>query len=217
VTPISGREPPRLLVITDMSRPAQEAWIDELGRLLEMALPGRVLVLLRDRDAPVRQRRALGERLRALTRQYHHWLSVSDRLDLAALLAADAVHLAESSVSVSEARGFGARLGVHWWISSACHAPEQLSETEADAVLLSPIAEPRKGRAAFGTDGLRVAARCRDARGRAQPLSLYALGGVTRHNARELCATGADGVALIGELFTPGAARALAKELDILR
>jgi thiamine monophosphate synthase len=44
---------------------------------------------------------------------------------------------------------------------------------------------------------------------------LYALGGITRHNAAEMIAAGAQGVALIGELFLPGAAPALLAALGI--
>lgn len=209
---------PRLIVISDAERGAQQAWFDELQLLLALALPGSVVVLLRDRQLPIRERLELGRRLRRATREHGQRLLVSDRLDLAGLLDADGVHLSEASVAVHDARAFAAAIGQDWLISAACHAPEQLSSASADALLLSPILAPRKGRPALGLAGLACALEAR--RERAPTLGncwLYALGGVTRHQAAALLAAGADGVALIGDLFVPRAAPELLASLGILR
>jgi thiamine monophosphate synthase len=109
-------------------------------------------------------------------------------------------------------------MGRNWLISAACHAPEQLSSASADALLLSPVLAPRKGRPALGLAGLTRALEAR--RERAAGLGscwLYALGGVTRHQAAGLLAAGADGVALIGDLFVPRAAPELLASLGIER
>jgi thiamine-phosphate pyrophosphorylase len=177
-----------------------------------------VLVQLRDRELTYAERRSLGENLRGLTRRHGQSLAVNDRLDLAALLGADAVHLAESSVTPEDARAFAAQLGMRWFVSAACHAPEQLASGTADALLLAPVAEPRKGRPALGVAGLEAALRARAARNPALGrCRLHALGGVTHHNAAALCAAGADGVAVIGELFDAAALDPLLAALDIAR
>jgi len=207
----------RLIAISDTERGPLDGWLQELQQLLAAARPGSVQVLLRDRHLPIRERRALGERLRHTTRAHGQLLSVSDRLDLAWLLEADGVHLAEDSVTVSDARAFGLVRGRAWRVSTACHAPEALADVTADAALLSPVVAARKGNPALGIGGLRravVARRRRDAA--LGECSLYALGGVTRHNVAELLAAGADGVALIGDLFVPGAALELLAALGIL-
>jgi len=209
---------PRLVVISDTERGAQEAWFDELTRLLCGALPGSVVVLLRDRQLPIRERLELGVRLRRVTRAHAQRLLVSDRLDLARLLDADGVHLSEASVRVPDARAFAAATGQTWLISAACHAPEQLSSASADALLLSPILAPRKGRPPLGVAGLTRALEARRERATGLgPCWLYALGGVTRHDAAALLAAGADGVALIGDLFVPRAAPELLASLGIER
>ncbi|MEO8183575.1 MAG: thiamine phosphate synthase, partial [Deltaproteobacteria bacterium] len=188
-----------------------------LQALLAAACPGSVQVLLRDRQLPIRERRELGERLRRTTRAHGHSLSVSDRLDLAWLLDADAVHLGEDSVVASDARAFGVAHGRSWWISTACHSPEAIASLTADAALLSPVVAPRKGNPALGLDGLARAVLARQRRDAAfGGCALYALGGVTRHDAAELLAAGADVVALIGELFVPGAGLELLAALGIL-
>jgi len=209
---------PRLIVISDAERGAQQAWFDELTRLLSGALPGSVVVLLRDRQLPIRERLELGRRLRRATHEHGQRLLVSDRLDLAGVLEADGVHLSEASVRVQDARAFAASIGRDWLISAACHAPEQLSSASADALLLSPVLAPRKGRPALGLAGLTRALEARQER--AATLGscwLYALGGVTRHQAAALLAAGADGVALIGDLFVPRAAPELLVSLGIER
>lgn len=209
---------PAVIAITDSSREDFPRWLACLERLLALAAPGRVLVMLRDRQLSSRERMSLGQQLRALTRGHGQRLSVNDRLDLAVLLDADAVHLSESSVAASEVRAFARQQGRSFWISRAAHEPGELATVDADAVVLSPIAEPRKGRPALGVDGLvqAVSARAR----RAPPLgpcALYALGGVNAANAGECVRAGADGVALIGALLEPDAPRALLDALGARR
>jgi thiamine-phosphate pyrophosphorylase len=208
--------PPRLIAISDSARGARDEWLENLEAMLAAARPGSVLVLLRDPQSPIRERLELGRRLRALTRAHGQLLSVSDRLDLAWLLDADAVHLPESGVETAAAQAFAREYGRRWWLSRACHDAQRLLDARADALLLSPIAEPRKGRPALGVDGVREAVALRARRPAAfGDCALYALGGITRHNAGDMLAAGADGVALIGELFVPGAGPALLAALGI--
>lgn len=211
--------PPVVIAITDSARGDLERWLAQLESLLAGAAPGRVLTVLRDRQLPVQARRAFGERLRELTRRYAQPLSVNDRLDLAALLDADAVHLSESSVDVSDARAFARDVaGRAWWVSRASHDPDDAAQDEPDALLLAPVAAPRKGRAALGLAGVQRARRARDRRSvESGACALYALGGVSAGNAAALIRAGADGVALIGALVDDGAPRALIDALSLRR
>ena len=204
---------PRLLAITDIERGAFEDWLAALEQLLLCAAPGAVMVLLRDRQLGWRERLRLGHVLRELTRRHGHWLSVNDRLDLAVLCDADAVHLSGSSVAVADARAFGSCHARSWWVSCACHDPLDAATSAADALLLSPVAAPRKGREALGVGGVERACAARAGR----VPSVYALGGITAANAASVVAAGADGVALIGALLDPGAPEALARALGIER
>jgi thiamine-phosphate pyrophosphorylase len=207
---------PSLIAITDTERGSVELWLARLEELASRAAPNRLMVMLRDRQLPVRERKSFGERLRELTRRHAQRLSVNDRLDLAALLDADAIHLSESSVSVADVRKFGASHGRSWWISSAAHQPTDAGSTAADALLLSPIAQARKGRPALGLGGVQ---RARAALGQRSPdqgaCHLYALGGVDPGNAAAIVRAGADGVALIGALLEPGAPEALVDALGM--
>jgi thiamine-phosphate pyrophosphorylase len=209
---------PRLIAITDTERGSAQLMLQQLTRLAEGAIPGSVQVQLRDRQLPVRERLLLGRQLRSLTRRHGQLFFVNDRLDLAALLEADGVHLSEASVQPEDARAFGRLQGQAWQISAACHTPEGIASARSDAVLLSPVAKTRKGRPALGAAGV---LRARQAHARRGPelggCSIYVLGGVTRHDARHWLDAGADGVALIGELFELDAVPALLRALGIRR
>jgi thiamine-phosphate pyrophosphorylase len=212
------RPAPSLIAITDSASGAFEDWLAQLECLLAAAAPDSVQVMLRDRQLPARERRALGARLRELTGRHAQALSVNDRLDLAVLLEADAVHLSESSVSVADTRGFASREGRAWWISCASHDPADARATDADALLLAPVVEARKGRPALGPGGLeRARAALAERSVTAPACRLYALGGVAAGNAAALIRAGADGVALIGGLLEAAAPRRLVESLGIRR
>jgi thiamine-phosphate pyrophosphorylase len=207
-----------LIAITDTARGSFDEWLEQLERLLAAAVPDSVQVMLRDRQLPAQERRALGARLRELTGRHAQALSVNDRLDLAALLDADAVHLSESSVSVADARRFASRQGRAWWISRASHDPADALVTDADALLLAPVVEERKGRPALGAAGLERARAALVERSISAPACrLYALGGVAGGNAAALIQAGADGVALIGGLLEPDAPQRLIESLRLRR
>lgn len=210
---------PRLIVITDRTRGPLDSWLAQLEGLLERARAGSVEVMLRDPELPVSERYQLGQLLRGMTQRYGQSLSVSDRLDLALLLDAQAVHLSEASVAPADARAFARSRGRSFRVSAACHAPERCITATEDALLVSPIMATRKGRPALGASVFGHMRR-QMARRRAPelgPCRLYALGGVTAGDAGMLRAAGADGVALIGELFEAGAPRALVTALRIER
>jgi thiamine-phosphate pyrophosphorylase len=183
---------PVLIVITDEHLASEAALEARLERVVASARPRSVLVQLRHLSTTVRARRSFGEHLRALCTRHGQWLSVNDRVDLASVLRADGVHLGERSVTPTDAR----RLLPRAFVSHACHDPEALERHSSDAVVLSPVVAPRKGRTALGMAGVRRARAVLDAHG--SPTLLYALGGVDASSAEECLANGANGVAVIG-------------------
>jgi thiamine-phosphate pyrophosphorylase len=209
---------PAIIAITHTQSGDFERWLEQLEQLLALAAPDRVLVMLRDRQLSARERMRLGRRLRALTASHGQRLSVNDRLDLAVLLDADAIHLSESSVAASDARAFARSRGRSFWLSLAVHQPEAAAHAGADALLLAPVAEARKGRPALGLAGLEAARAARERRTNGQGVcALYALGGISAANAAACVRAGADGVALIGALLDADAPRALVDQLGVRR
>lgn len=198
---------PRLIVVTDTTVVAPRLMVERIECLLRSAQPWSVMVQLRDRDLPIRERFALGRRLREITRAHGQALCVNDRVDLARLLDADGVHLGERSV---DARDVRAHCGKPFWISVACHDPEGNVSRACDAELFSPICAPRKGVNARGPGAL---ARRKEKLGK--NTLLYALGGVNATHAPECIEYGADGVAAIGAAISTADATPLLAALGI--
>jgi thiamine-phosphate pyrophosphorylase len=121
---------------------------------------------------------------------------VNDRADLAALLGA-AVHLGQEDLPPSAIRRI---VGPETLVGFSTHNQAQLLAAggePADYLALGPIfgtASKQNPDPVVGIEGLR----------RLRPLTarpLVAIGGITRANARDVLAAGADSVAVIGDLF----------------
>ena len=202
---------PRLVVISDRRVAGAEQTLERFAELGRLARPGSVVFQLRDLELSTRERLSFGEAMLGHARATGQLLVVNDRIDLALLLGADGVHLGEAGIATDEARSL---LGERAFVSRACHDPARVATLDADAVLLSPILEPRKGRAALGLAGVK------EARRRMTSLSagglLFALGGVSAGGARDCVAAGADGVAVVGAALR-GAGPDLVRSLQIER
>ena len=186
----------RLIAITDRRTAGAEQTLARFAELGRIARPGSVVFQLRDLELSARERLAFGRALLRVARTSEQLFVVNDRIDLAVLLGADGVHLGEAGIGTSDSRRL---LGAQAFISRACHDPSRVATLDADAVLLSPICEARKGRAALRVDGVRTARTGLPDDGN-RPL-LFALGGVTPETAPECAAAGADGVAVVGSVL----------------
>jgi thiamine-phosphate pyrophosphorylase len=191
---VSGcRLRPRLIVMTDLGVAPLGVLEERITRVVVGAAPGSVMVQLRDRELPVRERIELGKRLAGIAREHDQLFAVNDRVDLALILNADGVHLGEKSVVPADARKL---LGPEKYISRACHDPVAADARGADALLLSPVLAERKGNPPLGL------AAIEKARGVAQDALVYALGGVDAQGAAQCVEAGFDGVAVIGAVLS---------------
>jgi thiamine-phosphate pyrophosphorylase len=134
----------------------------------------------------------LGQALRQVAQRHAQLFIVNERIDLALLLGADALHLREDSVETRAAR----RLCGDLPIFRACHRVSELASLDADAAFLSPVLEARKGSAPLGLPALGTARDALLAAGKRT--RLFALGGVDAARAGACLEAGADGVAAIG-------------------
>ncbi|HET9933858.1 MAG TPA: thiamine phosphate synthase [Polyangiaceae bacterium] len=201
----------RLVAITDLEELPGAKVVERWERLAGLAVPGRVAIDLRGPRAAARSLLELGAALARVARSQQQLLIVNDRLDVARLLAADALHLREDSVTSGEARQFCP--GVP--ILRACHRPADVALVDADAVLLSPILAARKGNAALGVEALREARARLDAQ--AGSVRLFALGGIDAAGAPNCIDAGAHGVAAIGAALGAESPRDLLQALRIAR
>jgi thiamine-phosphate pyrophosphorylase len=197
MTPVAAggvaRPFPRLIVVTDLTRLGAAETVTRFERLASAARSGTVMVQLRDKAHSARERLAFGRELARSCRRTGQLLQVNDRLDLAVLVGADAVHLGEAAVATEEAR----RVLPGALVTRACHDVARIAGVDADGVVLSPILAARKGRGALGIEALQKARALLDDGGRAGA-RLVALGGVDAARVAECFASGADAVGVVG-------------------
>jgi thiamine-phosphate pyrophosphorylase len=201
----------RLIAITDLGLLDGRQIIDAWEQLATSAQPGSVALDLRAPGASARALLELGEELKAVALWHEQRLLVSERLDLALLLDADALHLGENSVASSRVRS---TLGDKPLLR-ACHDVTQVDAVDAEMVLLSPILEARKGKRALGLAALTEGRSRLDSAGRAQ--RLFALGGVDAARAKACLEAGAHGVAAISGVFGGADPKLLLAAVGILR
>ena len=134
----------------------------------------------------------IGRRLRAATRRAGVRLLVGLDVDLAQALEADGLHLPETSAN----RAPAVRVARPGWLLTAAWHGESAPPEGLDALVLSPVFPAGGASAAkpsLGVAGFR-------ARAEEAGAHVYALGGVTAANVRELEYSGACGVAGVGAI-----------------
>jgi len=138
----------------------------------------------------------MAQALARLCRQHGALLVVNDRADMAALLGAG-VHLGQHDLPPSEARRL---LGPDVLIGYSTHNTEQLAAGCAEPVdylAVGPIFVTSTKENPAPLVGVEQLKRLRTLT--AKPL--VAIGGITRANASQVLAAGADSVAVIGDLY----------------
>ena len=128
---------------------------------------------------------------------------VNDRADVAAMAAAAGVHLGQTDLSVSAARGI---LGPEALIGVSTHTREQIDRVvkEADAVdylAVGPVYATVTKATGYLAVGLELVT---DASGRASGRPVVAIGGITLERVAEVIDAGATSVAVISDLLTEG-------------
>lgn len=123
-------------------------------------------------------------------------LIIDDRADIAALLGAG-VHVGQDDLSPADARQVA---GEHAIVGFSTHNPEQLRASApepVDYLALGPVYPTRSKQNPDPVVGTEMVRACRAAISK----PLVAIGGITRSNAPQVWAAGADSVAVIGDLM----------------
>jgi len=156
------------------------------------------VVQLRDKDASARERYETGTRLRELTAEAGVPLIVNDRVDLAAAVDADGVHLGQSDLPVAVARE---RLGESAVVGVSASTVEQAREAEAagadylgvGAVYATGSKDVPDERNGIGTDRIAAVADAVD-------IPVIGIGGIDASNADRVVDAGATGVAVLSAI-----------------
>ncbi len=187
---------------------------DGFLRHIDQCIQGGVdVVQYRDKKKTPEQFLHMAQRLKALTDRYDVPLVINDRLDVAALIKPDGVHVGRNDPSPVEIREtlVGEGVIVGYSITSR-DAPHYRCPPETDYAGVGPIFATKTKKDAeppMGLDGLRDACKRCD-------LPVIAIGGITSANARQVIEAGAMGVAIIGELMDAVNPRQTATELKAI-
>ena len=173
---------------------------------------GATMVQLREKDTPHAEIVRLGRAVLEVTHRYGALLIVNDHPTIAKEIGADGVHVGREDPPVAETR---ALLGPGVIIGASCYgdiARAMAAEQEgADYVAFgTPFPSPTKpGKRTDMILGIFQEAK------RRVHVPVFAIGGITLANAKQVIDAGADGVAIVSGVFgapdVEAAARALAQ------
>lgn len=200
----------RTYLVTQASRSAGR----DTETVVEAALAGGVdAVQLREKDVPDAERYAVGRRVRELTADAGVPLIVNDRIDIAAAVDADGVHLGQSDLPVEAARE---QLGDRAVVGRSASTVEQARAAEdagADylgvgAVYGTDSKDVSGDRNGTGTERIAAVADAVD-------VPVIGIGGIDASNAAAVVEAGATGVAALSAITAaadPEAATAALRE-----
>jgi len=172
---------------------------------------GATMVQLREKDTAPAEFIRLGRELLTMTRRYGALLIINDHPAIAKEIGADGVHVGREDPPVPEAR---ALLGPEAVIGASCYGEVRravAAEQEgADYVAFgTPFPSPTKTKRTDISLGIFQEVK------RQVHVPVFAIGGITIDNARQVIDAGADGIAVVSGVFAASdveaAARALAQ------
>lgn len=183
----------RLIVITDRKSCKDISLIDKVASLCR---EGVRAVQVREKDLIGRELLSLSKGLRSTTLAFRSSLIVNDRLDIALLSRADALHIPENGLSLDIVKKFRKNLffgkSTHS-LKSAIHAEKE----GFDYIIFGPVfrtpSKIKYGKPA-GLEKLHEVCK-------SVSIPVYAVGGITPERAKKCLDNGVYGVAVISALM----------------
>lgn len=167
--------------------------------IVEAAIAGGIdVVQLREKGVDARSRYELGVELRALTAAHGIPLIVNDRIDLAAAIDADGVHLGQTDLPPEAARELLGEDAIVGCSAATVSAAKEAVDAGADYLGVGAVYETTSkdvsdDRNGIGLDHVSAIAEAVD-------VPIVAIGGITAETAAAVRAAGADCVAVVSEI-----------------
>ncbi len=207
---VFGPHFPAFYPIIDVYLLAQ-AGIAPAGMARALVRAGVRLAQLRHKGPYTRETLSQAEEIGRILKEGHVRFVINDRVDVALMLHADGVHLGQGDLPPASVRKI---VGPGMAVGFSTHNEAQLRDADrepVDYLAFGPIFGTRSKENPDPVVGLAELARLR-------PLTrkpLVAIGGITRANARQVLATGADSVAVISGLLDADLDARLAEWMEI--
>ncbi|MEI8129152.1 MAG: thiamine phosphate synthase [bacterium] len=182
---------------------------DKFLDAIASALEGGVDILqLREKTMPASKILELGKKIKQLCLQYDVTFIVNDRIDIAALLEADGVHLGQDDLEVKSARDI---LGANAIVGVSTHAPEQALKAVqdgADYIGVGPVfATPtKKGRSPVGLEYVKWASEN-------ITIPAFAIGGIDAENCQEVFDAGLKRIAVVRAIINANSPQQAAEKI----
>jgi thiamine-phosphate diphosphorylase len=200
----------RLMCVTNHELVESRADGRSLADVVRAALAGGVTaVQLREKTVGAQRLADWAQQLWPACRRAGALLLINDRIDVAAAIEADGVHLGQSSLGPSTARSI---LGSSAVIGVSVHSMEELQQAvssgAADYVVFGHIypTQSKPGLAPRGVEQLQRTAA-------AAPVPVVGIGGISAANAGEVVSAGAAGVAVMSAIMQAAEPEERAREL----
>lgn len=181
---------------------------DEFLDAVASSLEGGVDILqLREKNMPANKILELGKKVKQLCLQYGATFIINDRIDIAALLEADGVHLGQDDLDVKSAREI---LGANAIVGVSTHAPEQALKAVADGadyIGVGPVfATPTKqGRIPVGLEYVKWASEN-------ITLPAFAIGGIDLENCEQVFSAGLNKIAVVRAIINADSPKKIAEK-----
>ncbi|MBP2249749.1 thiamine-phosphate pyrophosphorylase [Halarchaeum solikamskense] len=195
-------------LVTQGSRSRGRTTVD----VVAAAIAGGVdAVQLREKGATARERYHLGRALRKQTRDADVAYLVNDRVDIAAAVDADGVHLGDADLPVAAARDVLGDDAIVGRSVSSVEAARRAVQAGADylgvgAVYATDSKDVREEHAEIGPETVAAVADAVD-------VPIVGIGGITAANAPDVIEAGADGVAVVSAITAADDPEAATREL----
>lgn len=175
---------------------------DKFFEIVELAIKGGASVLqLRDKESSANEIVETGKRLLKITKKYGIPLIINDLPELAKRIGADGVHLGENDPDISYSKGIlgeNSIVGVSCYgdIERGLHAEKSGADYLAFGTPYSTPTKPGRKPTPFET--------LVEAKKRIKTVPIFSIGGIYPENAKDVLATGVDGIAAITSIFKSG-------------
>jgi thiamine-phosphate pyrophosphorylase len=181
--------------------------------IVSEAIEGGIdVVQLREKHETIRSRYTIGKEIRALTEEAGIPFIINDRVDLAAALNADGVHLGDDDLPVKAARDVLGNSAIIGRSVSTVSAATEAVDAGADylgvgAVYQTSSKDVDDAEAEIGKSKLTEIAESVE-------VPIVAIGGITPDRAHSVIEAGADGVAVISAITKADDPRAATVQLN---
>ncbi len=178
---------------------ADPEWVNgDIVNTTRKAIEGGVRwIQVRGKNIPPREIIYIFDGIRKTARDHGCNIFINDRVDLAMILKAEGIHLAQNSIPISRVRQL---VGNDFLIGISTHSLREAKEAEkggADFITFGPIFETESKKRYGPPAGIN---RLREVV-RSVHIPVLAIGGIKEENVREVLNAGAHGIAVISAVL----------------